>query len=240
MLEKLKIIMSILWLALCLSVVHAAEVTPMINVLFVDDTEFQRCIINRVVEVYNRKHSSSRISLRILEDGDQITLESLVGIHLVLCDINMSRENGDKALRRLVGEAKSGFNLPPFIATTSDDYYHNIGAKDPLLYGERLAYAEERHFSGGSDKMNLSALVATIAYCEEKLGADWLITHVGRLNTVVPTSEPEDPEILLPTEGFIPVTAVSIPKEPGVIARLPRKNKNYFSWRRKKAAVIPW
>lgn len=198
MLHSFKLIIAIFLLALC--AIQATECKPeeevdpktrprIVKVLCVDDDELNHRWASQAVRVYNRNRGDSpEIVLLSLRDGDEVTVDLLKEVHLVLCDIHMPREHGHEALVRLKKEAEShGFILPPFIATTSETDYHNIGEGDPVKHAKRLEHASRQHFEGGRDKVcTFSDLQRTLEYCRMRLGDNWLKTHVGRHD--VPTS----------------------------------------------------
>ncbi len=179
--------------------------TRIINVLLVDDTPLNCTVAGLSIEKYNKSRGCSpEIHIKFLDDGSKITLENLLGINLVLCDIEMIQENGNVALARIMEEAqKVNFLLPPFVAITSLSAYQNIGEVDAEKQAKRLTWATTHHFIGGRDKVSNSFPIDNILeYCDEKLGSDWLTTHVGQYKPVIAAKKETDLE---PTESSITV-----------------------------------
>ncbi|MEI7494349.1 MAG: response regulator [Alphaproteobacteria bacterium] len=178
--------------------------TRIINVLLVDDMQAIRSVANISITPYNKRRvDNPEIHIKFLDDGSKITLENLLGVNLVLCDISMP-EPGPTALARIMEEAKTAtFSLPPFVAITSESAYQNIGEEDPEKQATRLDYATKQHFIGGRDKVSILLPIDNILkYCDEKLGPDWLTTHVGQYKPVNAAKKETDLE---PTESSITV-----------------------------------
>jgi CheY-like chemotaxis protein len=199
-LHKFKLILSIFLLVICAiqaadyisdPEVEASRVRT-IRILCVDDINLNHKLVNQAVKIYNKNRGDNpEIVVFSLYDGADITVDLLRKVNLVLCDIDMPREFGHTALARLVMEARlHGFTLPPFIATTSESDYHNIGEEDPVRHRERLEHARRQYFSGGRNKVCTPIdLQRTLAYCESMFGPNWLKTHVGRHD--VPIAAPK-------------------------------------------------
>jgi CheY-like chemotaxis protein len=216
-LHKFKLILSIFLLVICAiqaadyksdPEVEASRVRT-IRILCVDDTDLNHKLVNQAVKIYNKNRGDNpEIVVFSLYDGADITVDLLHQVNLVLCDIDMPREFGHTALARLKRQAElQGFTLPPFIATTSETDYHNIGEEDPVKAGERFAYARREHFIGGRGKVcKLIDLQKTLDYCSEVLGDKWLAAHVGRYIT-----PPAVPKLLVDIEE----PAEVLEEEPG-------------------------
>jgi CheY-like chemotaxis protein len=168
--------------------------TRIINVLLVDDTPLNCTVAGLSIEKYNKRRGCSpEIHIKFLDDGSKITLENLLGINLVLCDITMP-QSGPDALKRILKEAKKEkFSPPPFVAITNESEYHNIGEKNPRKHAAALAYAKAQDFIGGRSKVSILFPVDNIlTYCDEKLGSDWLTTHVGQYKPVIAAKKEMD------------------------------------------------
>lgn len=172
--------------------------TRIINVLLVDDMHMNRVLAERSIVRYNETRGDNpEIHIDFLDDGSKIQLQNLLGINLVLCDIEMIQEDGNVALARIVGEAqKVNFLLPPFVAITSLSDYQNIGEVDAEKQAKRLTWATAHHFIGGRDKVSNSFPIDNIlTYCDEKLGSNWLTTHVGHYKPVIAPEKEMDLDI---------------------------------------------
>ncbi len=151
-----------------------------LKVAIVDDSSVVRKTLQRkIVVAYNDEFNGIKptIDLVLFTDGNELTLSALKGVHIVLSDIEMSGENGDIALQRLIEEAKHAeFILPIFLATTSLTQYHNKN-------NEPSKKAVSGGFIDGRDKIRTSQdLVEVMDICENRLGINWFKICKGRYN----------------------------------------------------------
>lgn len=147
-----------------------------IKIIYVDDSQVMRKATQRAVERYNREER--RICLSLYEDGDQLFLETLEGVHLVWCDINMARVNGNLALSELIKKATdANFRLPPFFAVTNEAEYHNTSIESSI---SSSALARNQSFLGGCNKISKEEDISRVLeFCEKNLGENWLRDYVG-------------------------------------------------------------
>ena len=188
-----------------------------INLVYVEDSKVIRQATKNLVQSYGEK-----FKYKTFEDGDELTLDSLVGVHLVLCDINMARLNGDEALGNLKQKALvDDFILPPFVAVTDDARYHNVDGKVSDL-------AKEKHFIGGWNKVKRGEIEIILDYCKDLYGENWLTAHVGGYFTA------DNPNIIQETNAIEgPITVqIQLPEasDPVQTSKVSHQVQNETSW----------
>lgn len=109
-----------------------------------------------------------------MNDGVDLQIKDLNGIHLVWCDIMMLKENGDAALARLSKEAVNKFYLPTFVAITTEEDYLNNSKK-----------TEEAGFLFARNKIHKKDIGSILEKCENDLGSDWLETKIGHFQSEI-------------------------------------------------------
>ena len=88
-----------------------------LRVLYIDDSAVNLKMTRKVVENYNAKNASLKITLTTREHGNDLEPGELKTIDMVWCDIQMPGSTGDVVLANL---RKQHPDHPPFIAVTSE------------------------------------------------------------------------------------------------------------------------
>lgn len=177
---------------LCFSLLGSmAYAKDEIRVVYADDESPNRILITGAVRIYNNGTQPRKIKLvGCHENGQEVDLKKLLGVHLLLLDINMpGGGDGYSTLVRLQAEAvREGIILPPCIAVTSEDNYLNTDGKTPNLATERgFLFARNKILPGEP------GFPSVFAKCAELLGNDWHITHFGRQDSSTPFSVSDKP-----------------------------------------------